>query len=129
MTMTATQISVYTLLMCGIVCGIAATMETYKKVLRDGKSKKWENLIIGMLFSCFSVFLLAISKVLVPILGILGAPLWADYVLYVLGIFILQLNVNMKIVKKIVKTIVSNLLKKANFTEEQINDIFNAVEK
>lgn len=125
--MNATQISIYTLLICGIVCGIAALMETYKKVIRADKAKKWENLLVGLTFSIIATALLALSKVLIPILGMIGAPIWMDYILYALGVFVLQLNINMKVVKKIVKSIVTNLLKKANFTDEQIKDILNAV--
>ena len=127
--MTPIQRSIYVLLICGIICGLAAIMETYKKVIRKDKSKKWENLIVGLALSSASVALLIFSDVLVPVLGIIGAPLWADHLMYTLGIFLLQLNVNMKLVKKIVKVIVTNLLKRANLTDEQINDIFSAVNK
>lgn len=125
--MTPIQRSIYALLICAIICGLAAIMETYKKVIRKDKSKRFENIVVGLILTSASVGLLIASGILEPILGILGAPLWADHLMYTLGIFLLQLNVNMTLVKKVVKVIVTNMLKRANLTDEQINDIFSAV--
>ena len=125
--MTPMQRSIYALLICAIICGLAAIMETYKKVIRKDKSKRFENIVVGLILTSASVGLLIASGILEPILGILGAPLWADHLMYTLGIFLLQLNVNMTLVKKVVKVIVTNMLKRANLTDEQINDIFSAV--
>ena len=127
--MTPIQRSIYALLICAIICGLAAIMETYKKVIRKDKSKRFENIVVGLILTSASVGLLIASGILEPILGILGAPLWADHLMYTLGIFLLQLNVNMTLVKKVVKVIVTNMLKRANLTDEQINDIFSAVNK
>ena len=111
------------------IFGIAALMEVYKKTIRKGKAKKIEIYIVAEVLVALSVLILKVLNIFQPILGLIGAPLWADYILYNIGIYIFQMQADMKIIKKLIKSCASEFLKSKGFTTEQINDIFEAIEK
>ena len=74
---------------------------------------------IAFILSFASVMALIGINVFKPILGLIGAPLWVDIVLYTITIFILQLQADMEIVKKFIESFLPVLLKKSG-----LQDIF-----
>ena len=121
--MTTIQIAIYCVLLISIVCLIAGLMEIYKKSLRKGKTKPWENYLIALILSIGSLVILVLSDSFKPVLSMIGADLWMDYVSYVILIYFMQFNVDKKIIKKIVRSFVSNFLEKTGLDEDQIKEI------
>ena len=127
--MSKIQVMIYAAFVFLEIFGIAALMEVYKKTIRKGKAKKIEIYIVAEVLVALSVLILKVLNIFQPILGLIGAPLWADYILYNIGIYIFQMQADMKIIKKLIKSCASEFLKSKGFTTEQINDIFEAIEK
>ena len=121
--MTTIQIAIYCVLLISIVCLIAGLMEIYKKSIRKGKAKPWENYLIALILSIGSLVILVLSDSFKPVLSMIGADLWMDYVSYVILIYFMQFNVDKKIIKKIVRSFVSNFLEKTGLDEDQIKEI------
>lgn len=126
--MTTVQIAIYVILLCLEIMGISMFMEWYKKHLRKDNFKKWEVYIIAFILSFASVMALIGINVFKPILGLIGAPLWVDIVLYTITMFILQLQTDMKIVKKFIESFLPTLLKKSGLDDNQIKDILTTIE-
>ena len=126
--MTTVQIAIYVILLCLEIMGISIFMEWYKKQLRKDNFKKWEVYIIAFFLSFASVMALIGINVFKPILGLIGAPLWVDIIIYTLIIFILQLQTDMKIVKKFIESFLPILLKKSGLDDNQVKDILTAIE-
>ena len=127
--MSKIQVMIYAAFVFLEIFGIAALMEVYKKTIRKDKAKKVEIYIVAEVLVALSVLILKVLNIFQPILGLIGAPLWADYILYNIGIYIFQMQADMKIIKKLIKSCASEFLKSKGFTTEQINDIFEAIEK
>lgn len=123
---TSLQLTIYAILLVVIICCIAGLMEIYKKAIRKGKAKFWENYIIALVLVILSLLLLIVSNTFQPLLGLIGADLWMDYLSYVLAMYFLQFGADKKIIKKIINAFVSNFLKKAGMSEDQVKDIFTA---
>ena len=111
------------------IFGIAALMEVYKKTIRKDKAKKIEIYIVAEILTVLCIVILKALNIFKPILGLIGAPLWADYILYNIGIYFFQMQADMKIIKKLIKSCASEFLKSKGFTTEQINNIFGIIEK
>lgn len=127
--MSKIQVMIYATFIFLEVLGVASLMEIYKKTIRKDKAKKPEIYIVAEILTILCIVVLKGLKIFKPILGLIGAPLWADYVLYNIGIYIFQMQADMKIIKKLIKSCASEFLKSKGFTTEQINDIFGAIEK
>lgn len=127
--MSKVQVMIYAAFVFLEIFGIAALMEVYKKTIRNDKAKKVEIYLVAEVLVALSVLILKVLNIFQPILGLIGAPLWADYVLYNIGIYIFQMQADMKVIKKLIKSCASEFLKSKGFTTEQINDIFGAIEK
>lgn len=127
--MTSIQLSIYVIFICLEIFGISFFMEWYKKSLRKGNCKVAEIRLIGLILSFLAVAILLGINIFKPVLGTIGAPIWADCILYVLVIFYLQLQTNMKIVKKIINSFVPSLLRKAGVEESLITDIMIEISK
>lgn len=95
------------------VAFIAIFMEAYKKNIRQDKAKAWENWLIGGILS------ITFSIVGYLSFDLPGKPISMIY--YALCVFALQLVVDMKIIKSLVKV----FLKKKGFTEEELEDIID----
>jgi ABC-type nitrate/sulfonate/bicarbonate transport system substrate-binding protein len=90
---------------------IAIFMEAYKKNIRSDKAKDWENwLLAGILSVTFAV--VGYLSYDLP-----GKPIAILY--YSFGIFAVQLIVDMKIVKAVVRI----WLKKQGLTEDEVEEI------
>ena len=124
--MTKIQIIIYISFLCLELFGIALFMEIYKKQVRKNNSSKIENRIIGLILSIIGVGILLALHIFKPVLGLIGAAPWADYVLYVGLFYFFQKTTDMRIVKNLIKTCQKNLLIKYGFSEKQIDDIFKA---
>ena len=127
--MSKIQVMIYAAFVFLEIFGIAALMEVYKKTIRKDKAKKVEIYIVAEILTVLCIVILKALNIFKPILGLIGAPLWADYILYNIGIYFFQMQADMKIIKKLIKSCASEFLKSKGFTTEQINDIFEAIEK
>lgn len=125
--MTKTQLIIYIMFLLLDILGVATVIEFYKKALRKDKARTWEIRIIAFILSVVNIALLPLMNLFQPVLGLLGAPLWADYTFYTLIFFTLQLQADMKLIKKVFANMFKNWLKKASLTEEQIEDILASI--
>ena len=125
--MTTVQIAIYVILLCLEVMGISMFMEWYKKCLRKDNFKKWEIYFIAVVLSFIAVMLLIGINVFKPVLGLIGAPLWVDIVAYTACIFLLQMQTDMKIVKKIIDSFLLTLLKKSDLSDAQVKEILDTI--
>ena len=126
--MTTVQIAIYVILLCLEVMGISMFMEWYKKCFRKDNFKKWEIYSIAVVLSFVAVVLLIGINVFKPVLGLIGAPLWVDIVAYTACIFLLQMQTDMKIVKKIIDSFLPTLLKRSGLSDEQVKEILDTIE-
>ena len=126
--MTTVQIAIYVILLCLEVMGISMFMEWYKKCFRKDDFKKWEIYFIAVVLSFIAVMLLIGINVFKPVLGLIGAPLWVDIIAYTICIFLLQMQTNMKIVKKIIDSFLPTLLKRSGLSDAQVKEILDTIE-
>ena len=126
--MTTVQIAIYVILLCLEIMSISMFMEWYKKCFRKDNFKKWEIYSIAVVLSFVAVILLIGINVFKPVLGLIGAPLWVDIIAYTACIFLLQMQTNMKIVKKIIDSFLPTLLKRSGLSDEQVKEILDTIE-
>ena len=126
--MSTIQIAIYVILLCLEIMGISIFIEWYKKCLRKDKFKKWEVYIIAAVLSFLAVMALVGIHVFKPILGLIGAPLWADIIAYTILVYLLQMQTDMKVVKKLIDSFLPTLLKKSGLSDDQIKEILNTIE-
>ena len=127
--MSKAQAMIYAAFVFLEIFGVAALMEVYKKTIRKDKAKKVEIYIVAEILTVLCIVILKALNIFKPILGLIGAPLWADYILYNIGIYFFQMQADMKIIKKLIKSCASEFLKSKGFTTEQIDNIFGIIEK
>ena len=118
--MSKIQVLIYALFLSLEIFGTATLVEIYKKRIRKDKSKKWENRLVAGVLSSLDVLILILLHIFKPILGLIGAPLWADHTLYLVGFFILQKTADMQIIKKLIRSCVKSILSTYGFSNEQI---------
>lgn len=118
---------VYLILLVIEVFGVSFLMEVYKKGIRKNKSKAWENKVVGALLSMLCVALLHFSGMIYPLFHTMfKAKLWLDYLLYVILFFIAQWKADMVVVKKAIKSLVTQWVKdNAKLTDAQISEILS----
>lgn len=121
--MNSTQWLVYLLFIAIGAFLSASFLEVYKKTIRKDNFKKWECWLIGGGISVFYIFFLKFSGVFYPMMNMLfGAKIWLDYCIHIVLFYFLQFNMDMHIVKKIIKSLVTQWLKSnIGMDEEQID--------
>ena len=124
-TLTTVQLAIYFVAILIFICGIAGTMEVYKKTIRKGKAKAWENYLIALILTIISLVLLEVSNVFQPALVTIGGSVWMDWILYVILVYIAQFQLDKKVIKKIIRSFAENFLEKAGLEEDQIKDILS----
>lgn len=123
------QTMIYLIFIGFEILGIASLMEIYKKQIRKNNAKKFEIYAIAEFLTILSIGVLYGLHIFKPILGLIGAPLWSDLVLYNVIIFIFQMQADLKIIKKVIKSCAESFLISHGLTKEQVEDIFNSLEK
>ena len=123
------QTMIYLIFIGFEILGIASLMEIYKKQIRKNNAKKFEIYAIAEFLTILSIGVLCGLHIFKPILGLIGAPLWSDLVLYNVIIFIFQMQADLKIIKKVIKSCAESFLISHGLTKEQVEDIFNSLEK
>lgn len=114
------------------VFGVSALVEFYKKTIRGGNAKAWENWIVGGVLSIGVAALLCFT-------GIAWLPfgnLYLNWAVYSVVIFLIQLLLDMKVIKKILASALENVdivklativLPKLGLTAEKIKNILNSL--
>lgn len=125
--MTKTQLLIYVMFLLLDALGVATIIEFYKKNLRKDKAGIWEIRAIALVLSVLNIALLPLLNLFQPVLGLLGAPVWADYILYTVLFFVVQMQADMKLIKKVFASMFRDKLKKAGFTDEQIENILAGI--
>lgn len=126
--MNKVQIMIYVAFLLFEIMGIAAIMEIYKKQIRKGKAKTWENYLVAEVLSAAAVGILVGANIFKPVLGQLGAPVWCDYILYNIFIYIWQMHADMKLLKRVTKSCINTVLLSYGLTQQQIDDLVASVE-
>lgn len=128
--MNSLELTLYILLVLGILFLTSFLMEIYKKLIRKDKAKKWECWIIGAVFSALGIELLHLSGALYLVFhNMLGAKEWLDYSIYVILFYYCQLKVDMKVIKGLIVSLSKTLIKKTSLTEEQKKIIISSLEE
>lgn len=127
--MNLTETSLYITILIFVVFGMALLAEFYKKTIRKDKSKTWENRLLGFILSVLSAFGLYSANLIMPILSVFNAPFWANVSFYILAFYYFQRQVDMKLLKKIMKMYTVKFLKKSGLNDEQIQEIEDAYEE
>ena len=128
--MNSIELTLYVLLVAGVVFFTSFLMEIYKKLIRKDKVKRWECWIMGAILSAVGIEVLHLSGALYLVFhNMLGAKEWLDYVLYIIIFYYCQLKVDMKIIKSLIKSLSISIIKKSGLSKEQIDIIISALEE
>lgn len=125
--MSTIKVMIYIVMNCLLIFSVSFLMEFYKKRIRKDRAKGWENKLLGFFLSCVCVGILVGINIFQPVLGLLGAPLWADITLYLIVFYILQLQVDMKVVKTLFRAFTVSLLQKAGLDKEQAEQVASVI--
>ena len=122
---------IYILFLLCEVFVVSFIMEVYKKKIRKDSFKVWEVRIIGFILSACCVHLLHFSNMIYPLFNIMfEAALWLDYLIYLILFYVLQLNVDMHLMKKIIKSLAIQWLKTSTGLDaSRIEEILNEIEE
>lgn len=119
------KVTIYFLLISFLIFGIASFMEFYKKKIRKDKVYKIEAHIISIILSCSAIACLKVLHIFLPLVNYCfpESTIWIDYVFQAFLIYYLQYQVDMKILKNLIKLAAIKLLTNygLNFTKEDIN--------
>ena len=115
-----------------IFCGallVSFLMEIYKKSIRKNNYHKVECRIVGGMLTVLFVAFLKFCGMFYPMLNnMFGAKLWLDYGVHLIVFYIIQLNVDMHLAKRIIKSLVRQWLKSnAGLGDEQIELLLQTV--
>ena len=128
--MNSIELTLYIILVLGIIFITSFFMEIYKKIIRKDNAKKWECWLVGAVFSAVGIELLHLSGALYLVFhNMLGAKEWLDYSLYIIIFYYCQLKVDMKVIKGLILSLSKTLIKKSSLTEEQKKTIISSLEK
>lgn len=99
--------TILTFIVIGLLAtfGVAAFMEFYKKGIRKGNAKTWENWVIGAALSIGVSVLLCLTGLVYPIFS----QVIINIAIYAVVIFCIQLFVDMKIIKKMIVMILGQM--------------------
>lgn len=125
--MTSTQLLIYLAFIALEILGVSTAVEFYKKGIRKDKAGLFEIKTIAFFLSVIAIGLLVVLNIFQPLIQIIGAPFWADFLLYVFLFYMVQRVADMKLIKKAFKSMVKPLLQRAGLTEEQIDAILTGV--
>ena len=125
--MTSTQLLIYLAFIALEILGVSTAVEFYKKGIRKDKAGLFEIKTIAFFLSVIAIGLLVVLNIFQPLIQIIGAPFWADFLLYVFLFYTVQRVADMKLIKKAFKSMVKPLLQRAGLTEEQIDAILTGV--
>ena len=128
--MNSIELTLYIILVLGIIFITSFFMEIYKKIIRKDNAKKWECWLVGAVFSAVGIELLHLSGALYLVFhNMLGAKEWLDYSLYIIIFYYCQLKVDMKVIKNLILSLSKTLIRKSSLTEEQKKIIISSLEK
>ena len=126
--MNSLELTLYVLLVAGIVFLTSFLMEIYKKIIRKDKVSKWECRLVGAFLSVVGIEILHLTGALYLVFhNMLDAREWLDYVLYIIIFYYCQLKVDMKFIKAIIRSLSISLIKKSGLSKEQIDIIVSSL--
>ena len=104
-------------------------MEIYKKSIRKNNYHKAECWVVGGVLTVLFVAFLKFCGMFYPMLNnTFGAKLWLDYGVHLMLFYVIQLNVDLHLAKRIVRSLVKQWLKSnAGLGEEQIDLLLQSV--
>lgn len=106
-------------------------LEIYKKKIRKDNFKVWEVKILGFIFSVLSVWMMVVSHLMYPLFYVtFRSELWLDYAVYISLFYLVQEKVDMKIMKKLIKSLAIQWLKTSTgLDKERVEEILNEIEE
>jgi hypothetical protein len=113
--------------------GVAAMMEFYKKIVRKGNTKAWENWVIGIIIS-FAVAAFVCYTGLEYTFGTFFGSKLLSTTVYGLIFFFVQMFLDMNVIKKIILSAIETMdidkfgtavLSKFGFTVSKFQEILN----
>lgn len=125
--MSSVQILIYLGFIALEILGVSTAVEYYKKGIRKDKAGILEIKTIAFFLSVIAIGLLVALSIFQPLIGLIGAPFWADFLLYVFLFYTVQRTADMKLIKKAFKSMVRPLLQRAGLNAEQIDLILKGV--
>lgn len=127
--MSTTKVLIYIIfIFCGALL-VSFLMEIYKKSIRKNNYHKAECWVFGGVLTVLFVAFLKFCGMFYPMLNnMFGAKLWLDYGMHLVVFYIIQLNVDMHLAKRIIRSLVMQWLKSnAGLKDEQIELLLQAV--
>lgn len=127
--MSTTKVLIYIIfIFCGALL-VSFLMEIYKKSIRKNNYHKAECWVLGGVLTVLFVAFLKFCGMFYPMLNnMFGAKLWLDYGMHLVLFYIIQLNVDLHLAKRIVRSLVMQWLKSnAGLKDEQIELLLQTV--
>lgn len=126
--MNSIELTLYALLVAGVIFLTSFLMEIYKKVIRKDKVKDWECWIVGGILSVVGIEILHLTGALYLVFhNMLDAREWLDYILYIIIFYYCQLKVDMKLIKSLIRSLSISIIKKSGLSKEQTDIIISAL--
>lgn len=122
---------VYILFILSEAFVVSFLMEMYKKKVRKDNFKVWEVRLLGLLLSAACVMLLHFSDLIYPLFrSMFGSDLWLDYLIYLVLFYFLQMNVDLRILKGVIKSLVLQWLRSTTgLSEDTLEEILDKIKK
>ena len=128
--MNSLELTLYVLLVAGVVFLTSFLMEIYKKIIRKDNAKKWECWLVGAFLSAVGIEILHLTGAIYLVFhNMLNAREWVDYILYIIIFYYCQLKVDMKIIKSLIRSLTKSIIRKSGLSEEQINLIIASLDE
>ena len=128
--MNSFEITLYALLVLGVIFGASFLMEIYKKVIRKNNHKNWECWLVGGIMSLVCIEILHLTGALYLMFhNMLDAKEWLDYILYIGLFYYCQLKLDMLVIKKLIRILCKNLIRNLGLNKEQTEEIIEAIDK
>lgn len=114
------------------VFGVSSLVEFYKKTIRKGNAKKWENWLVGGVLSVGMAALICLTGIAYPVFSNVYVNLGA----YAVVIFLVQFFLDMKVIKKVLASALENtdvtkligvILPKLGLTPEKVKDFLKSL--
>lgn len=105
-------------------------LEIYKKKIRKDNFKVWEVKILGLIFSVLSVWMMVVSHLMYPLFYVtFRSELWLDYAVYIALFYLVQEKVDMKIMKKLIKSLAIQWLRTSTgLDKERVEEILDEID-
>ena len=122
--------TIYVLFISLELFAVSFFMEIYKKRIRKDNFKVWEVRLLGIVLSAGCFWLLLSSHLMYPVFNsMFGSDLWLDHLAYTVLFYILQEKVDMKIMKRIIRSLAIQFIRTSTgLDKDKVEEILAEME-